>query len=101
MKVFGRLDALPPLSTEEAQILDSVRALARDRIAPQAEHYDRTAEFPWDNFHAINALGLNAIFVPEAYGGAGLSYAAYLAVCARSARLAPRPVSSGRRISMR
>jgi len=79
MKVFGRLDALPPLSTEEAQILDSVRALARDRIAPQAEHYDRTAEFPWDNLRAINALGLNAIFVPEAYGGAGLSYAAYLA----------------------
>ena len=82
MKVFGRLDALPPLSTEEAQILDSVRALARDRIAPQAEHYDRTAEFPWDNLRAINALGLNAIFVPEAYGGAGLSYAAYLA-CVR------------------
>src|SRR6516162_2532998 len=82
MKVFGRLDALPPLSTEEAQILDSVRALARDRIAPQAEHYDRTAEFPWHNIHAINALGLNAIFVPEIYGGAGLSYAAYLA-CVR------------------
>jgi acyl-CoA dehydrogenase len=82
MKLFDRLDAMPALSPEEAQIVDSVRSLARDRIAPQAEHYDRTAEFPWDNIHAINALGLNAIFVPEAYGGAGLSYAAYLA-CVR------------------
>jgi acyl-CoA dehydrogenase len=80
--VFERLDALPPLSPEERQILDSVRALARDEIAPRAEHHDRTAEFPWNNIRAINALGLNAIFVPEAYGGAGLGYAAYLA-CVR------------------
>jgi acyl-CoA dehydrogenase len=82
MKLFDRLDAMPVLSDEERQILDSVRALARDEIAPRAEHYDRTGEFPWDNIHAINALGLNAIFVPEAYGGAGLGYAAYLA-CVR------------------
>jgi alkylation response protein AidB-like acyl-CoA dehydrogenase len=82
MKLFDRLDALPPLSPEEQQILDSVRALARDEIAPRAEHHDRTAEFPWSNIRAINALGLNAIFVPEAYGGAGLGYAAYLA-CVR------------------
>ena len=80
--VFDRLDALPPLSPEERQLLDSVTALARDEIAPRAAAYDRTGEFPWDNIRAINALGLNAMFVPEAYGGAGLSYAAYLA-CVR------------------
>jgi alkylation response protein AidB-like acyl-CoA dehydrogenase len=80
--LFDRLDALPPLSAEERQLLDSVRALARDQIAPRAAGYDRSGEFPWDNIHAINALGLNAMFVPEAYGGAGLSYAAYLA-CVR------------------
>ncbi len=62
--------------------MDSVTALARDEIAPRAAEYDRTGEFPWDNVRAINALGLNAMFVPEAYGGAGLSYAAYLA-CVR------------------
>ncbi len=82
MKVFERLDAMPALSPEEVQLLDSVKSLARDRIAPRAAHYDRTAEFPWDNIRAINALGLNAMFVPEAYGGAGLGYAAYLA-CVR------------------
>jgi acyl-CoA dehydrogenase len=80
--VFERLDALPALSVEERQLLDSVKALARDEIMPRAAAYDRTAEFPWDNIRAINALGLNAMFVPEAYGGAGLSYAAYLA-CVR------------------
>src|SRR5688572_12406010 len=59
-------------------LIDSVRALARETIAPRAAEYDRTAEFPWDHVKAINALGLNAMFVPEAYGGAPLSYAAYL-----------------------
>jgi alkylation response protein AidB-like acyl-CoA dehydrogenase len=80
--LFARLDALPPLSQEERQLLDSVRALARAAIAPRAAAYDRAAEFPWENVKAINALGLNAMFVPEAYGGAGLGYAAYLA-CVR------------------
>src|SRR5436853_7394276 len=80
--VFDRLDALPALSQEERQLLDSVKALARDEITPRAAEYDRTAEFPWDNIRAINALGLNSMFVPEAYGGAGLSYAAYLS-CVR------------------
>ena len=80
--LFDRLEALPPLALEERQLLDSVRALARDEIAPRSAAYDRSGEFPWDNVEAINALGLNAMFVPEEYGGAGLSYAAYLA-CVR------------------
>jgi acyl-CoA dehydrogenase len=80
--LFDRLDALPPLSAEERQLLESVEALCRDEIAPRAAAYDRTGDFPWDNIRAINALGLNAMFVPEAYGGAGLGYAAYLA-CVR------------------
>src|SRR5271169_510748 len=82
MKLFDRIDAVPALSAEETQILDSVRALARERIMPRAAGYDRSGEFPWENVRDINGLGLNAMFVPEAYGGAGLSYAAYLA-CVR------------------
>jgi alkylation response protein AidB-like acyl-CoA dehydrogenase len=80
--LFHRLDALPKLSPEERQLLDSVKALARDEVMPRAAAYDRASEFPWDNVKSINALGLNAMFVPEEYGGAGLSYAAYLA-CVR------------------
>jgi len=82
MRVFERLDAGLALSEDERLLLESVRTLAREKIAPRAEHYDRAAEFPWDNVKAINELGLNAMFVPEAYGGAPLSYAAYLA-CVR------------------
>ncbi|MGE3941558.1 MAG: acyl-CoA dehydrogenase family protein [Alphaproteobacteria bacterium] len=82
MVLFDRLDAIPPLSSEELLLLDSVKALARNEIAKRAAEYDRSGAFPWDNIRAINALGLNAMFVPEAYGGAALSYAAYLA-CVR------------------
>jgi acyl-CoA dehydrogenase len=59
-----------------------VKTLARERIAPRAAGYDQTGEFPWDNVRDINALGLNAMFVPEAYGGAPLSFSCYLA-CVR------------------
>jgi alkylation response protein AidB-like acyl-CoA dehydrogenase len=78
LKIFERLDATVHFSDEERMLLESVLALARDAIAPKAAEYDRTGEFPWDNIKAINALGLNAMFIPEAYGGAPLSYAAYL-----------------------
>jgi len=82
LSVFDRIDATLGLPEDEALLLDSVRALARDEIAPRAEHHDKTSEFPWENVKAINTLGLNAMFVPEVYGGAGLSYAVYLA-CVR------------------
>src|SRR5688572_10996110 len=78
MSVFDRLDGSAAFSDEERMLIDSVRALAREKIAPRAAEYDRTGEFPWDNIEAINALGLNTMFIPEAYGGAPLSYAAYL-----------------------
>lgn len=82
MNIFERLDSSIPLSEDEAMLVDSVRALAREEIAPRAEHHDRTGEFPWENVKAINSLGLNTMFIPEAYGGAQLSYTAYLA-CVR------------------
>lgn len=78
MKVFHRLDASPPFDDEESLLLDAVRAMCRDRIGPRAEAYDRTAEFPWDNVKDINELALNSLFVPEDYGGVGLSYTVYL-----------------------
>lgn len=78
MRIFERLDGAIALSEDERILLDSVRTLARDKIAPRAAELDRTASFPWENIAAINALGLNRIFIPEAYGGAGLSFAVYI-----------------------
>ncbi|HEX2199809.1 MAG TPA: acyl-CoA dehydrogenase family protein, partial [Burkholderiales bacterium] len=82
MKVFERLDASLVLSQEEKLLLDAVKRLSTDKLAPRAAELDRTAAFPHANVKDINALGLNAMFVPEAYGGSPVSYAAYLA-CVR------------------
>ncbi|MDB5841430.1 MAG: acyl-CoA dehydrogenase [Herminiimonas sp.] len=78
MNILERLDAAIELSEDETMLVDSVRALARSELMQRAEHYDKTGEFPWDNVKAINNLGLNAMFIPEQYGGAQLSYTAYL-----------------------
>ena len=82
MNTLERLDAWLALPEEERMLLASVQTLASTQIAPRAEHADRSAEFPWDNVKDINALGLNAMFIPEAYGGVPMSYCAYLA-CVR------------------
>jgi acyl-CoA dehydrogenase len=82
LTLLDRLDASLGLNDDGMMLLDSVRTLAASEIAPRAEHYDRTKEFPWDNVAAINALGLNTMFLPEQYGGFPLPYLCYLA-CVR------------------
>lgn len=78
MNIFERLDSQIELSPEEKQLIASVTSLAKDKIAPNAAKFDETGEFPWENIEAINQLGLNSMFIPEEYGGAPLSYTAYL-----------------------
>ena len=82
MTILDRLDDMIGLSDDERMLLSSVRALAETVIAPRAAELDHSGEFPWDNVRDINALGLNMMFVPEAYGGMPLSYLCYLA-CVR------------------
>ena len=83
MKIFEQLDRSRRWNDEERAILDQVARLADETIAPNAARFDESGEFPWQNIDAINALGLNAIFVPEAYGGSPTSYALYLEVVKR------------------
>ncbi len=82
MTVLARLDDAIGLSDDERMVLTSVRALAGSAIMSRAAGLDQTGEFPWDNVRDINALGLNMMFIPEAYGGMPLSYLCYLA-CVR------------------
>ena len=65
MTIFDRLERRRAWTEDERMVLDQVRRLCAEQIAPRAAAYDRSGEFPWDNIHAINALGLNALFLPE------------------------------------
>jgi alkylation response protein AidB-like acyl-CoA dehydrogenase len=80
MKIFDQLERRRAWSDDEVLIRKSVRRLCDDVIAPAAAEYDRTGEFPWPNVKAINALGLNGLFVPEAYGGNRSRFQLYLSV---------------------
>jgi alkylation response protein AidB-like acyl-CoA dehydrogenase len=59
------------LSEEQEALREAVRALADDKITPRAAEIDRTSEFPWDVYEALVKADLQAVHIPEAYGGGG------------------------------
>jgi alkylation response protein AidB-like acyl-CoA dehydrogenase len=82
------------LKEDLAAIQDSVRELARVRIAPRAAEIDRTAEFPWDVVEMFRQQDVFAIaFAPEHGGVSGSALTLAIAVeeiakvCATSALL--------------
>ena len=66
------------LSDEHEALRKSVEAFARDVVAPQAEHADRTGEFPYDVIRQMGEMGLFGLPFPEEYGGMGGDF---LALC--------------------
>lgn len=78
MKIFEQMARQRNWAEDERIILDQVQRVCDDVIAPNAERFDKSGEFPWPNIKALNELGLNAIFVPEAYGGMPTTYAVYI-----------------------
>ncbi len=78
MTLLDRLAANLAWSEEERLVLDQVQRAADEVIAPRAAEYDAAGAYPQASMDAVNELGLNAIFVPEEYGGAQMSYGLYL-----------------------
>jgi butyryl-CoA dehydrogenase len=62
------------LSDEHEALRKTVEEFARDVVAPKAEHYDRTEEFPYDIVRQMGQMGLFGLPFPEEYGGMGGDY---------------------------
>jgi len=62
------------LTDEQRLIRDTMRAFARERLAPNAARWDREHHFPREELAALGALGAMGMVVPEAWGGAGADY---------------------------
>ncbi len=62
---------------EQLMIQDIARRIAREKIAPTAEEFDRSGEFPLANIKTLGENGLMGIEVPHEYGGAGLDAIGY------------------------
>jgi cyclohexane-1-carbonyl-CoA dehydrogenase len=57
------------LTEEQRILLDNVRKVAKQKIAPAAAELDRRGEFSWETASLFWDLGLLQIMLPEEYGG--------------------------------
>jgi acyl-CoA dehydrogenase len=62
------------LSAEQKALQRLARDFAQRYVAPVAQQYDRTGEFPWQVIDQAYELGLMNITVAEQYGGGGLGW---------------------------
>ncbi|MHA3702127.1 acyl-CoA dehydrogenase family protein [Jatrophihabitans sp. YIM 134969] len=73
------VDRLLP-APEHVELLDTVRRLTAEELAPIAAKYEAAEEFPRAQFRQLGQLGLLALPYPEQFGGADLPYEVYLQV---------------------
>jgi alkylation response protein AidB-like acyl-CoA dehydrogenase len=69
-----------PTAEEQALILEAVRHLVSERVAPRAAEIDATGEFPWDIKQLFATNDLLGIPIPIKYGGLGGSFETYVKV---------------------
>jgi alkylation response protein AidB-like acyl-CoA dehydrogenase len=59
------------ITSEQRELLDLVRTLARERVAPRAAEIDESHEFPWDLVELFREQGLFGLLFDEEWGGTG------------------------------
>jgi alkylation response protein AidB-like acyl-CoA dehydrogenase len=59
------------LNEDQKLLLDEVRRLGRERIAPRALEVANTHDYPWHYWEALKSLDLLGIYYPEEWGGGG------------------------------
>jgi alkylation response protein AidB-like acyl-CoA dehydrogenase len=67
-------------SEDEAMILEVVRDLVAEKVAPRAAEIDEKGEFPWDIQRLFAQNDLLGIPFPAEYGGLGGSFVTYVKV---------------------
>src|SRR5256885_6526372 len=61
------------LSEDERDLIEAIREIARERVAPRAAEIDHTGEFPWDMKELLAQQDIYAMPFPAEYGGLGSS----------------------------
>lgn len=67
----------PFITEEHKMIQDAARDFAQGSIAPIAEQFDESGEFPLETVRQMGQLGFMGIEIPEQYGGVGMDTLAY------------------------
>ncbi len=69
------------------QVAQTAKDFADKFIRPHVMEWDEAQEFPLHIFKELGKLGMMGVLVPEAYGGAGLSYFEYSVIIQEIARV--------------
>ena len=75
------------LSEEHNDLVEEVRAFARESIAPNARKADESQEFPWETVKTMGEMGLLGIPTPRELGGMGRDYLSYILVVEELAKV--------------
>src|ERR1700720_4018913 len=67
------LMAVAHITEDEQALIEAIRELARERVAPRAAEIDHTGEFPWDMQELLAQQDILAMPFPAEYGGIGAS----------------------------
>ncbi len=75
------------LSDDQMAVRKMVREFAESEIAPHVMEWDEAQVFPREVIARLGDLGMLGVLIPEAYGGAGLSYVDYIGVIEELSRV--------------
>jgi len=75
------------LSEEQKLLQRTVREFAEAEVKPLARELDETGHFPRETFRKAAELGLTAVAIPEAEGGAGMDHICYAITIEEIARV--------------
>jgi alkylation response protein AidB-like acyl-CoA dehydrogenase len=65
--------AVAHVSEDEQVLIDAIREIAQERVAPRAAEIDHSGEFPWDIKELLAQQDILAMPFPTEYGGVGAS----------------------------
>lgn len=65
--------AVSHLSEDEQMLVEAIRDMARELVAPRAAEIDHTSQFPWDMKDLLAQQDILAMPFPSEYGGIGSS----------------------------
>ena len=74
------------LSEMEQEILDMLHDFCVKEVAPIAAELDEKEEFTQNAREKLAEMGMLGTYIPEEYGGAGLSYLTYIVCCEELAK---------------
>src|SRR5260370_39203247 len=63
--------AVAELFEDEQRLIESIREIAQESVAPRAAEIDHTGEYPWDMKELLAQQDILAMPFPEEFGGLG------------------------------